>query len=312
MKKIITIISALILILIGGAAFKYFNEVSSTVSIEASPNTSLAFAVIGDVHENIENFQVAINDMNTINSNMDALVMNGDSVDQGLDKQYDSMKNIMQKNSSKLPKTIIKNIGNHEFFDYNIEYNSKEDVQGFINNYLEFAGEKTVYHDKWIKDYHFISLGSEDGNTKDFNSVKAYISDKQIEWFKQKMAENYEPKKPIFVFLHQHLNSGTGGWVGTDQAGQLKEILSKYPEAILFTSHTHASFETNNVTLNQPYTMAHTGAVHYTFKTGSDGKRERIYEGYGLYIEVFGNKVVIKGRDFTNKTWVFEKEINSK
>ncbi len=307
MKRIITVTSVLVLVLIGVAAIKYFNfDLVKVVSTEATPGSSLAFAVVGDVHENIENFEVAINDMRRINSNMDALVMNGDSVDQGIDKQYASMKKLMEKNRSKLPKTIIKNIGNHEFFDYNIELNSKEDVQRFINNYLDFAGEQTVYHDKWIKGYHFISLGSEDGNSKDINSVKAYISDKQLSWFEQKLAENYEPKKPIFVFLHQHLSTAMGGWVGTDQSAQLKNLLSKYPEVILFTSHTHASFEANNVTLNQPFTMVHTGAVHYTFKTGSDGKRERVYEGYGLYVEVFGNKVVIKGRDFTDRKCVFE------
>jgi 3',5'-cyclic-AMP phosphodiesterase len=311
MRKIIIVVSALILTFIGFVGFRYFNyDLVKDVSTEATPGSSLAFAVVGDVHENIENFQIAINDMRKINSNMDLLIMNGDSVDQGLEKQYDSMKKLMKKNSSKLPEIIIKNIGNHEFFDYNIEYNSDEDVQRFINNYLDFAGEKTVYHDKWIKGYHFISLGSENGNTKDFNSVSAYISDKQLNWFEQKIGENHEPGKPIFVFLHQPVSSGSGGWVGTSQAPQIKEILSKYPEAIVFTSHTHAYFQNSNVTLNVPYTTAHTGAVHYTFKPGSDGKRERVYEGYGLYVEVFGNKVVIKGRDFTAGSWMFEKEIS--
>jgi 3',5'-cyclic-AMP phosphodiesterase len=313
MKKIITVISALIVILIGAAAFKYFNdESSSVVGVEASPNTSLAFAVIGDVHDNTGNFQVAIDDMRRINDKMDALIMNGDSVDQGLDNQYDSMKKILEKNSSKLPETIIKNIGNHEFFDYDHGANSAEDVKNFINKYLDFAREENVYHDKWIKGYHFISLGSEDGNTPEAGTTKAHLSDNQLKWFKEKLAEKYEAKKPIFVFLHQHLSTGMGGWIGTDQSKKLRGILEQYPEAIIFTSHTHASFEVNNVTVNQPFTMAHTGAVSYTFKTSSDGKRERANESYGLYIEVFGNKVAIKGRDFNNKVWVFEKEINSK
>jgi 3',5'-cyclic-AMP phosphodiesterase len=311
MKKFIAAICTLILALVGAGAVKYFiYDKAIVVSTEASPNTSLAFSVLGDVHENIENFQTAINDMRRINSSMDVLVLNGDSVDQGLEKQYASMNKILNKNKSKLPDTIIKNIGNHEFFDYDIEYNSAEDVKRFVNNYLQFAGEKKVYHDKWIKGYHFISLGSENGNTKDFNSVKAYISDEQLKWFKEKMAENHEPKKPIFVFLHQHLNTSSGGWVGTDQAPQIMEILSKYPEAILFTSHTHASFESSNVNINLPFTTVHTGSMHYTFKSGTNGQRARVYEPYGLYVEVFGNKVVVKGREFNKSSWVFEKEIN--
>lgn len=310
LKKIVIVISALLLILIGAAAFKYFNDESGTVGVEASPNTSLAFAVIGDVHNNTGNFQTAIDDMRRINNKMDVLIMNGDSVDQGLDSQYASMKTILEKNASKLPETIIKNIGNHEFFDYDHGANSAEDVKSFINKHLDFAGEKSVYHDKWIKGYHFISLGSEDGNTPETGTTKAYLSDNQLMWFKEKLAENYQPKKPIFVFLHQHLSTGIAGWVGTDQSKRLREILEKYPEVIIFTSHTHASFEVNNVTLNQPFTMVHTGAISYTFITTSDGKRERANECYGLYIEVFGNKVAVKGRDFNNKNWVFEKEIS--
>jgi 3',5'-cyclic-AMP phosphodiesterase len=309
MKKLIRAVSALIIILIGAAAIKYFNDTSGSIGVEASPDANLAFAVVGDVHSNTDNFQMAIDDLKRINPELEALVMNGDSVDQGLDNQYDSVKKQLAKNSSKLPNTIIKNIGNHEFFDYDNGSNSPEDVKDFINKYLEFAGENSVYHDRWIKGYHFISLGSEDGNTNEVGTTKAIISDKQLNWLKERLAENNEADKPIFVFLHQHLGNAMGGWVGTDQSKKLKDILSKYPQIILFTSHTHASFDTNNVTLNQPFTMVHTGAISYTFKTDSSGKRERANESYGLYVEVFGKRVVIKGRDFKGKSWVFEKEI---
>ena len=88
---------------------------------------------------------------------MDALVLNGDTVDQGIEKQYDSVKKTISKNKDLLPKTIIKNIGNHEFFDYDAGTNSPEQVQTFINRYLEFSGEEKVYHDTWVNDYHFIS-----------------------------------------------------------------------------------------------------------------------------------------------------------
>ncbi|WP_243428239.1 metallophosphoesterase family protein [Clostridium rhizosphaerae] len=284
--------------------------VSETVKTSSLPRADISFSVLGDIHEDTEKFQTAIYDLYKVRPNMDALVLNGDAVDQGLPSQYDSMKKLLSKNSSILPKTIIKNIGNHEFFDYKKEYNTAEDVKDFIGRYLQFAGEEKVYHDKWIKGFHFISLGSENGNTKDFNSVKAYISKEQLAWFKETIAKDYEKGRPIFVFLHQNLNSNASkGWVGTDQAEDIRKILAQYPEAILFTSHTHASLETTNVTLNQPFTMVHTGAVHYTLKIGSNGARERTDDNYGIYVEVIDNKVYIKGRDFNNKTWVFSKEI---
>ena len=287
--------------------------VNKDVKTAEIPDVDLSFGVFGDVHENVDSFQKAINDMYTINPGINALVLNGDSVDQGIEKQYESMKKIIDKNKDLLPNKIIKNIGNHEFFNYDIEVNSKEQVQSFINRYLDFAGEDKVYHDTWVNNYHFISLGSEDGNSETLNSVKAYISPEQQNWLKEKLAEKYEKGKPIFVFLHQHLSNGkNGGWVGSDQADEVRQILDKYPEVILFTSHTHRDLTESSVVLDQPFTTIHTGAIHYTIIPDENSEGGRRNEPYikGLYVEVNGNKVIVKGRDFKEKQWIFSKEIS--
>lgn len=316
MRKIRKLAIAIILIIVGVTAVIYMNKPKPIDKSAASkvPEVDLAFAVIGDVHENIDSFQEAINDLYTINPGMDALVLNGDTVDQGIEKQYDSVKKAINKNKDLLPKVIIKNIGNHEFFNYDIEVNSPEQVQTFIDRYLEFAEEDKVYHDTWVKDYHFISLGSEDGNSETINSITATISEEQQKWLKDKLAEKYQKGKPIFVFLHQPLNSGNTGntWVGVKQSDQVKEILSKYPEVILFSSHTHRDLGENSVVLSQPFTMAHTGAVHYTIipDQNSEGGRRREPYIKGLYIEVNGNKVVVQGRNIKDKQWIFTKEIS--
>ena len=187
MKKIKVMIITMIIILVSVMAVIYSNKLRSIDKTTATvtSNADLAFAVIGDVHENIDSFQETINDLYTINPNMDALVLNGDTVDQGIEEQYDSVKKALRKNKDLLPKTIIKNIGNHEFFDYNTELNSPQQVQTFINRYLEFSGEEKVYHDTWVNNYHFISLGSEDGNSETLNSITAFISEDQQNWLKE-------------------------------------------------------------------------------------------------------------------------------
>lgn len=315
--KIVFISMIIILVSVGLALALYVNKpkpIAVTTS-EVTANADLAFAVIGDVHENIDSFQEAINDLYTINPAMDALVLNGDTVDQGLDKQYDSVKAALSKNKDLLPKTIIKNIGNHEFFDYNKETNSKEQVQTFINKYLEFSGEEKVYHDTWVKNYHFISLGSEDGNSQTEDSITAFISEEQQKWLKEKLAENYQKGKPIFVFLHQNLNRltiGNASWVGVRQSEQIKEILSKYPEVILFASHSHINLTESSVMTDQQFTIVNTGAIHYSFVPDETSENSRKIVQYikGVYIEVNGNKVIVKGRDIKEKQWIFTKEIS--
>jgi 3',5'-cyclic-AMP phosphodiesterase len=243
------------------------------------------------------------------------MILNGDNVDQGSKKQYNALERCLEINSSLLPKIIIKNIGNHEFYDNNEGFNKPADVDEFISRYLAFSGEKAVYHDIWIKGYHFISLGSEISNTRELGTAQAFISPKQQEWLKKELAEGYQPGKPIFVFLHQHLSSNNGdaikGWPGVKQDAQLKKILSRYPEVFIFTSHTHTSLKYVNVTPNQPFTMVHTGAVKYVVIPNGKGGRKVVNDNQGLYVDVHGNNVIIKGRDFKDKSWIFSQEIQS-
>jgi 3',5'-cyclic AMP phosphodiesterase CpdA len=331
MKKLRKIFIVIIIVILGGIVTTYIHKPKSidknteavmvdkdTTGIDNSKDVAaldekLTFSVLGDVHGNIDSFQEAIKDFYTINPHMDAIVLNGDTVDQGKEESYASIKDSLNKNKKLLPKTIIKNIGNHEFYNYEAGTNSPEQVQTFINRYLEFSGEEKVYHDTWLKDYHFISLGSEDGNSKTNDAVRAFISDDQQKWLKEKLAEKYQKGKPIFVFLHQHLNSENKGWIGVEQSKQVRAILSKYPEVILFTSHTHSDLNDSSVLLHQPYTMIHTGAVTYTIIPDENSKGGMRREPYikGLYIEVDGNNVVVKGRDLKEKQWIFTKEINN-
>lgn len=294
-------------------AFIFTKSAMSRIDVTAPaallPDVNLTFSVMGDVHGDTVKLEELIGDLYNIKPGMDAMVLNGDTVDQGVKEQYSAIEECLKKDSSLLPNIIIKNIGNHEFYDYKTGVNKPADVDKFISRYLDFSGEKSVYHDIWIKGYHFISLGSEVSNTPELGTAQAFISPKQQEWLKEKLAEGYQPGKPIFVFLHQHLSSNNGdaieGWPGVKQDAEIKKILSKYPEVYIFTSHTHTSLESVNITPNQPFTMVHTGAVKYVFLLDGKGGRKIVDDSQGLYVEVHGRKVVIKGRDFKNKSWIF-------
>lgn len=281
-----------------------------SINTSSTSNAELSFAVLGDIHENTSKLKECIKELNKINPKMDAWIFNGDTVDQGIKSQYSSVEKLLKSNKSLLPKTLIRNIGNHEFFDYTKEYNSDKDVNDFLNRYYKFSSENKVYHDKWINGYHFISLGSETGNTKELGSTKAFISEIQRDWLKTKLNENYEKGKPIFVFLHQHISSIMQGWIGVENGEELTKILAQYPEIVIFTSHTHISPEINNITRNQPFTTIHTGAVHYTIMPDGKGGRTNIMDAsYGLYVEVNKNKINVKVRDFKNKIWIISEDI---
>ena len=79
---------------------------------EVNTDSDLSFAVMGDIHNNTENFKNVVNEFYKLNPNMNALILNGDIVDEGKDEQYKSMKKVIDQNSNKIPEILIKNIGN--------------------------------------------------------------------------------------------------------------------------------------------------------------------------------------------------------
>lgn len=313
--KIISLIFLIVaLCLLGFNIYKKSNNTNEAGAAKISAD--LSFVVMGDVHDNEQNFKDAVDDFYKINPNLDALVLNGDNVDQGLDSQYESVKSMLQKNSNKLPDTIIKNIGNHEFYNYDESSSSEDDIKNFTNKYLDFAGTDKVYHDTWIKGYHFISLGSDSLTAEDLSSTQASISDEQFEWLKEKLSEDYVEGKPIFVFLHQPMTVDFFGrqWSGVKQEDKLKNILNDYKEVFIFSSHTHKNFD-DSIKEDMNFTEVHTGAVGYTLEKvetgGNDfGAQRNSSDNNALYIEVKNNTVTLNGRDVKNKNWVYSKEIN--
>ncbi|NLK95308.1 MAG: metallophosphoesterase [Clostridiales bacterium] len=305
-KKLILVFLVLFIIALATIViFKEFNSVQSS----AKPDADLSFAVLSDIHGNEGNLQNAIDDLYSVNSYMDALVLNGDTVDQGLDKQYDDIKDVLSKNSDKLPDTIIKNIGNHEYYDYDAENITEADVECRVNKYLEFAGTNKTYHDSWIKGYHFISLGSDYTGTEKVNA--ALISDEQLNWLRDTIKENYEEGKPIFVFLHQPIDMKFFNLnvKGVDKNEELKSILSNYPEVILFTSHTHLTPDKSADEEKQIVTV-NTGSVNSNYVTDINSEKGFVQDSSysnGIYVEVKDNIVIIKARDFKSNTWIYSR-----
>lgn len=293
------------------------NAEESKASQEYEP---IAFYVLGDVHTDAERLENAINDLYEVNPGADLMVMNGEIVDQGLPEHYTSVQNTLINNGALLPRYLVKNIGNHEFFDYSKEsVLTTEESDAHIARFLEFAGEEKVYHDRWIKGYHLISLGSEQTNTADVGNVTAFISQDQLNWLEEKLAEDYKSGRPIFVFLHQPINNTPPGqqrgWVSTKQNVEVFNILSKYPEVVLFSSHTHTYLVSNNMVYSgQPFTALYTGATHGPLKADEKGIRGYSEESQGVYVEIIEGKLTIRGRDFGKKAWVdgaeFTRDLN--
>lgn len=261
----------------------------------------IRFQVITDTHVTVDpehvynlHFAGALRDIAATAPDSIGIMHVGDLTDSGNDAEYAEVRRIWNENKTGLPELLMTS-GNHDV--------STNDWRARIANFLGQTGMSGPYHDHWVKGYHFIFLGTEDG-TDGF----ADLSAEQLIWLDTKLAEQANDGKPKFVFLHQPLmntvsgSSEAQGWYGVKQDEEMKAVLARHPHAILFTGHTHWVFGSPNTIHggDGKATMFNASSVAYLW-TDEDVE---LAGSEGYYVEVYPDHVLVRGRDFTTGTWV--------
>ena len=235
----------------------------------------------------------------------------GDMVDQGFDENYKKFFSIVDANKNGLPQLNLV-MGNHEFMDFSssLPYSNAD---GKLQKWLNNTGNTAPYYDSYINGQHFIMMGSEDYSDLKNGYAHDYcnISETQFNWLRNKLAETKDKKQPIFLFLHQPmLNTVAGsyeaqGWNGVrpDQEAELRSILKDYPQVILFDGHTHWILQADHEMYDGKSTFAsifNTASAGYLWSDAN----ETINGSQGLCVEVYKDKVLVKGRNYIDGTWL--------
>ncbi|WP_379320848.1 metallophosphoesterase family protein [Paenibacillus puldeungensis] len=290
----------------------YSNSIagSSSASAEAAipglttEEPAVSFEVISDMHITSDsdhyhnkNFENALKDIIQMDPKSDGLMTVGDNTNNGDEAEYQELKRIFDQYKSKLPPTYFVQ-GNHD-----VRWG---DWSQYSERFTKYTNMKSNYYDFWIKGYHFIFLGTEKG-LKDYS----YLSDTQLKWLDAKLSENESKDKPTFIFLHQPLKNTVSGanesyiptnnWYGVRQDKELKLILAKHPQSIMFSGHTHWELGAKDTMYNAKYaTLFNTASTAYLW-TDSNAYKDG---SQGYFVKVYDDKVVVKGRDFANNSWI--------
>ncbi|SDE22011.1 3',5'-cyclic AMP phosphodiesterase CpdA [Paenibacillus sp. UNCCL117] len=299
---------------------------------QPSPDAKLlfAFSVLSDIHVEASDISsqrkltAALNDLHQVNPDAAALIINGDLTN-GTPADYSKLQSLLQK--APLPANVFYTIGNHEFYKAWLDDKGNYRKAGFPNNetdaasigrFLQFAGGEKVYYAKTIQDHRFIFLGSEQyRQSNPDNGEDAYLSREQLDWLKAELAQAaaaQTPGHPIFVFLHQPLPytvAGSQYYLNTRaviQHEELKTILSAYPQVVYFSGHTHWELKLPNTLVRDGFTMVNSSSVDEPLTDhGPEGEKPVSDEASeGLYVEVYEDRLEIKGRDFHGKRWIDE------
>ena len=223
----------------------------------------------------------------------------GDNTERGEPEEYDLLNQLVADAGEGLP-DIYYAMGNHE-----IVYNNDAGFDNQLALYLEKTGMEGAYYAVEKDGYLHIVLGS------DTLSHLGTMGQEQRDWLKAQL-EAADPNEPVFIYMHQPLRDTTSGTLYTkyeksdtqdsfgflEDSAAIREILQGYPNAIVLTGHTHRTF------MDEQPVLLGGGADANFVACSSVGKAEGLSVAEGLYIEIYEDYILVRGRDFGQGKWV--------
>lgn len=150
-------------------------------------------------------------------------------------------------------KPVIQTImGNHDYWSEN-DLSASDHIRSF---------EKALGQSPWthyvVNGYHFIGASPNNGSM----SCGYKLTSKWLARELEKASED-TPDKPIFVMTH---NQPKGTCYGSEDWGDssLNEVMSKYPNAVIFSGHSHYSILDERSIWQGDYTVLSTQSLSYT------------------------------------------------
>ena len=214
---------------------------------------------------------------------VDAIVIAGDMVDKAFSANYQEYTKALETVFGAAPPQMILTMGNHDFWKV---HGSSSDKDEMYTLFEKETGQSPNYTVK-VKGYTFISISPTSGDL----SYKANIS-----YLEARLAEAAaeDPEKPIFVVAHSNAANTTVGSSSTE----LKNALKDYPQAVLFSGHTHYACQDERTIYQEDFTSVDLGSVAYSaINEGNYGNLPSVTGQANVFVRlltVTGDKMEIK------------------
>ncbi|GAA3405928.1 metallophosphoesterase [Paenibacillus hodogayensis] len=280
---------------------------------------ALSFFVLSDLHVNSgvatpgDNLRRAFDDMLAFESKIQAVLITGDVTESGTDKDYAQFRSIMK--DYKLP-PVYANMGNHDYYRIWINKAGAWSKETAPNGMTDASSrEAFMKHFRLDKPYSEVLLNgcrvlllSQEAYVQEKPEVieGAWYSDEQLAWLKDRLAERQD-RKPAFVMIHQPLPAigQNGGTHSLIRAKEFRDILKPHPNVFVFSGHTHQDLQNGREHyIKETFHWFHNSSVGRVLDVQYQPLREHVAQG--LYVQVFADKVVVRGREFIGRSWIKE------
>ena len=261
---------------------------------------------------------------------VDVIVMNGDMTDLGEESAYDNLVSIFTEvypNEATRP-AVVATADNHEYYpawnDSSALQGTKDlfrNKMGAIDTKLQETTEANLNTVRQMGGYTLIGV-SEDY----FKGGEAGFNASTVTWLDEQLAAvtAAEPDKPVFVAIHQPpKNTVMQSEIDGSGITDFTEVLSKYPQAVVLSGHTHAPLQDHRSIYQDAFTVLNTGTMYNYYRDEyvrgigavswanavTPAERERVSEG--LLLKVTGTTVRVEAWDFWNNEMIREYQIDT-
>ncbi|MGK3950102.1 DUF4073 domain-containing protein [Microbacterium sp. K2] len=264
---------------------------------------------VSDIQGHPQDFEHGLNDLHELAPDPAGLLIVGDLVNSGTSTEWDEIYQVMENTTAIRPETTVASIGNHE------RYASG----GFASNFerfLAFAERDKAYAEYVLSgpggQVPVITIGQEISGPSD-----VAMTDEQVEFLEERLAHWTAQGSQVIVNTHFPLgDTVSASWIPWYHDhhlmnDRLTSILGNYPNAVVFSGHTHYPATLGDWAVQRRTADGHpdgfwsvnTVAMH----VGWDARGENT-EGIsevtigdvnnGLIVESYGDRIVVKALDF--------------
>ncbi|MDP3952442.1 DUF4073 domain-containing protein [Microbacterium sp.] len=273
--------------------------------------------VMSDIQGHPHDLQHALGDYAELHPGADGMLMVGDIVNSGTEAEWAEIYDVMDATADVRPRQTIASMGNHERY-------ASDGFDANRDRFLAFAERDKVWDEYVLEgpagDLPVIVLGQEFSGPTD-----VAMSDAQVEFLEERLAHWTALDKQVVVMTHFPLgDTVSASWIpwyhGHHQMNdRLTSILGNYPNAIVFSGHTHYPAELGDWAVQRRTTGGHadgfwavnTVAMHVEWDARGEntvGIREITTRdiNQGLTLDAYEDRVVVKAYDFAGDTWLRE------
>ena len=256
-------------------------------------------------HTHNKNFANMLKDVQGLNADAMGIFVVGDMADTGNEQEYKNMMELYAA-AGEVPPVYL-TIGNHDLSS--LPFDQANEVFLKYATLPDGSHPSDTSYDFWLNGYHFIFLGTDTSA-----GLHSSFTRETMNWLKEKIEENRDPARPVFLFLHQSLSNTVSGslpgegWSGVDNENMLRNVLKNYPEVMFFNGHSHWTMDSQGNmfegTDSLPCRIFNCASVAYLWSGYNITAGEHLNGSQGYMVKLCDGKLYVLGRDFARGEWI--------